>query len=175
MKVWRTLRWNLHTAHFPQRNNNSSPLHCGDQKWDQSLVCLFTYAMSRKGAWVHVCTEICTDGIGNAHQWWEIMSVGARLGDFVFLRCWQFDLRQMPRIIVLIHLVERTAVGIYGIRRLKAQPKGLGSMQRSAETFAGHGASILYFRRSWKSVPRHIYLPLTPKVTIFEFLKNKIL
>ena len=25
---------------------------------------LFTYSMSRKKAWVHICTETCTDGIG---------------------------------------------------------------------------------------------------------------
>ena len=54
--------------------------------------------MPWKGAWVHVYTETCTDGIENGTQWCEIMSVGARLGDFEFLRCWQFGLPQMPHI-----------------------------------------------------------------------------
>ena len=32
---------------------------------DQISFALFTCSMSLKGAWVHICTEICTDGIGN--------------------------------------------------------------------------------------------------------------
>jgi hypothetical protein len=50
---------------------------------------LFTYSMSRKKAWVHICTETCTDGIGKWAKKREIMSVGARLSTFVFLRHYQ--------------------------------------------------------------------------------------
>ena len=47
---------------------------------DQISFALFTCSMSLKGAWVHIYTEICTDGMQ------EIMSVGTRLSTFVFRR-----------------------------------------------------------------------------------------
>ena len=50
---------------------------------------LFTYSMPLKGAWVHVCTETCTHGIGKRAKMREFISVGARLSTFVFRRYYQ--------------------------------------------------------------------------------------
>ena len=50
---------------------------------------LFTYSMPLKGAWVHVCTETCTHGIGKRAKMREFMSVGARLSTLVFRRYYQ--------------------------------------------------------------------------------------
>ena len=55
-------------------------------KPEENFDCPLDLLYVSKKAWVHICTEICTDGIVNGHKMMGIMSVGARLSTFVFRR-----------------------------------------------------------------------------------------
>ena len=55
-------------------------------EWKNIIWGFSTYSISLKGAWVHVCTETGTNGIGKRAKMKEIMSVDARLSTFVFRR-----------------------------------------------------------------------------------------
>ena len=52
-------------------------------KPEANLVCSLYLLYVSKKAWVHICTESCTDGMK------EIMSVGTRLSIFMFRRHYQ--------------------------------------------------------------------------------------
>ena len=58
-------------------------------KPEADLVCSLYLLYVSKKAWVHKCTETCTDGTGKWAKKREIMSVGARLSTFVFRRHYQ--------------------------------------------------------------------------------------